>query len=103
VTRKKAEHEIFERREKSKQEKTKKRRKEENENRREKRLKVKEKEQEHERMVALRPHTPKHIRDGWSHYIDTSEPVVGYWAQVMVTVHSGFRISDLSITDPATR
>jgi hypothetical protein len=26
-----------------------------------------------ERMVALRPHTPKHIRGGWSHYTDTSE------------------------------
>jgi hypothetical protein len=28
-----------------------------------------------ERMVALRPHTSKHIRGGWSHYTDTSEPV----------------------------
>jgi hypothetical protein len=30
-----------------------------------------------ERMVALRPHTPKHIRGGWSHYADTSEPADG--------------------------
>jgi hypothetical protein len=28
-------------------------------------------------VVALRPHTPKHIRGGWSHYTDTSEPVDG--------------------------
>jgi hypothetical protein len=28
-------------------------------------------------VVALRPQTPKHIRGGWSHYIDTSEPVDG--------------------------
>jgi hypothetical protein len=27
-----------------------------------------------EKMVALRPHTPKaNIRGGWSHYTDTSE------------------------------
>jgi hypothetical protein len=30
---------------------------------------------EKERMVALRPHTPKHIRGAWPHYTDTSEPV----------------------------
>jgi hypothetical protein len=28
-------------------------------------------------VVALRPQTPKHIRDGWSHYTDTREPVDG--------------------------
>jgi hypothetical protein len=28
-------------------------------------------------VIALRPHTPKHIRGGWSHYTDTSEPVEG--------------------------
>jgi hypothetical protein len=27
--------------------------------------------------IALRPQTPKHIRGGWSHYTDTSEPVDG--------------------------
>jgi hypothetical protein len=26
-------------------------------------------------IIALRPQTPKHIRGGWSHYTDTSEPV----------------------------
>jgi hypothetical protein len=26
-------------------------------------------------IFALRPQTPKHIRGGWSHYTDTSEPV----------------------------
>jgi hypothetical protein len=53
-----------------------------------------------ERMVALRPHTPKQTRGGWSHYTDTSEPVDGYGAQNMVTVQSGFRTNDLSITVP---
>jgi hypothetical protein len=48
-------------------------------------------------MVALRPHTPKHIRGGWSQYTDTSERVVGYGAQNMVLVQSGFRTSDLKI------
>jgi hypothetical protein len=28
-------------------------------------------------VSALRPQTPKHIRGGWSHYTDTSEPVDG--------------------------
>jgi hypothetical protein len=47
----------------------------------------------------LYAHThPKHIRGGWSHYTDTSEPVDGYGAQNMVTVQSGFRTSDFSIT-----
>jgi hypothetical protein len=53
-----------------------------------------------ERMVALRPHKPKHIRGGWSH-TDTSEPVDGYGAQNMVTVQSRSQTSDLSITGPA--
>jgi hypothetical protein len=51
-------------------------------------------------VIALRPQTPKHIRGGWSHYTDTSEPVDGFGAQNMVTVHSGSRTSDLSITGP---
>jgi hypothetical protein len=41
-------------------------------------------------VVALRPQTPEHIRGDWSHYTDTSEPVVGNGAQNMVTVQSGF-------------
>jgi hypothetical protein len=28
-------------------------------------------------VVALPPQRPKHIRGGWSHYTDTSEPVDG--------------------------
>jgi hypothetical protein len=28
-------------------------------------------------VIAVRPQTPKHIREGWSHYTDTSEPVDG--------------------------
>jgi hypothetical protein len=38
-----------------------------------------------ERMIALRPHTPKCIRGSWSHYTNTSELVVGYGAK---TFHS---------------
>jgi hypothetical protein len=60
-----------------------------------------------ERMVALRLHLPKHIRGGWSQYTDNSEPVDDYRhkrtsieAQNMVTVQSGFRTSDISITGP---
>jgi hypothetical protein len=49
-------------------------------------------------VIALRPQAPKHIRGGWSHYTDTSEPVDSKGAQNMVTVQSGFRIMDLSIT-----
>jgi hypothetical protein len=55
---------------------------------------------EMERMVALHPHTPKHIRGSWSHYTDTSEPVDGYGTPHIVIVQSGFRTSDLSITGP---
>jgi hypothetical protein len=51
-------------------------------------------------VIALRPQAPKHIRGGWSHYTDTSEPVDGNGAQNMVTVQSGFRTRDLSITGP---
>jgi hypothetical protein len=57
-------------------------------------------EMKEERMVVLRLHTPKLIRGGWLHYTDTSKPVVGYGAQNIVTVQSGFRTSDLSITAP---
>jgi hypothetical protein len=53
-----------------------------------------------ERMVALRPHTLKHIRGGWLYYTDTGEPVDGYGAQNMVTVQSGSRTSELSISGP---
>jgi hypothetical protein len=28
-------------------------------------------------VIALRPQTLKHIRDGWSHYTDASKPVDG--------------------------
>jgi hypothetical protein len=41
-------------------------------------------------IIALRPQTPKHIRGGWSHYTDTSQPGDGYGAQNMVTVQFGF-------------
>jgi hypothetical protein len=41
-------------------------------------------------VIALRPQTPKHVRGGWSHYTDTSEPVDGNGAQNMVAVQSGF-------------
>jgi hypothetical protein len=51
-------------------------------------------------VIALRPHTPKHIRGGWSHYTDTSEPVDGNVAQNMVTVQSGFEPATFSITGP---
>jgi hypothetical protein len=43
---------------------------------------------------------PKHIRGGWSHYTDTSEPVDSNGAQNMVTIQSGFRTGDLPITGP---
>jgi hypothetical protein len=42
----------------------------------------------------LRTQTPKHIRVGWSHYTDTSEPVDGNEAQNMVTVQSNQRSFD---------
>jgi hypothetical protein len=41
-------------------------------------------------VIAVRPQTPKHIRGGWSHYTDTSEPVDGNRAQNMVSVQSWF-------------
>jgi hypothetical protein len=34
-------------------------------------------------VIALCPQTRQHIRGGWSHYTDTSEPVDGYGAQNM--------------------
>jgi hypothetical protein len=40
--------------------------------------------------IASRPQTPKHIRGGWLHYTDTSEPVDGNGAQNMFHVQSGF-------------
>jgi hypothetical protein len=51
-------------------------------------------------VIALRPQTLKPNRASWSHYTDTSEPVDGNGALNMVTVQSGFRIRDLSITGP---
>jgi hypothetical protein len=48
----------------------------------------------------LYAHTHRNILGGWSHYTDTSEPAVAYGAQNMVTVQSGIRTSDLSITNP---
>jgi hypothetical protein len=41
-------------------------------------------------VIDLRPQTTKHVRGGWSHYTDTSEPVDGNGAQNIVTVQSGF-------------
>jgi hypothetical protein len=32
----------------------------------------------------LRPQTPKYIRSGWPPYTDTSQPVVGCWANNMI-------------------
>jgi hypothetical protein len=55
-------------------------------------------EKEKGKNGSLRPHTPKHIRGGWSHYTDTSEQADGYGAQNMVTVQTGFSTSDLLIT-----
>jgi hypothetical protein len=59
-------------------------------------------------VIALRPHTPKHIRGGWSHYTDNSEPVDGNEAQNMVTVQSGlepatFRLLAHELTSCANR
>jgi hypothetical protein len=51
-------------------------------------------------VIALCPLTPKHIRGGWSHYTDTSKLADGNGAQNMVTVQSGFRTRDFTITDP---
>jgi hypothetical protein len=46
-------------------------------------------------VIALRPETPKHIRGGWSHYTDTSEPVDCNGAQNIVTVQSRFEPATL--------
>jgi hypothetical protein len=51
-------------------------------------------------QIQIRSQTPKHVRGGWSHYTDTSEPVDGNGAQTMVTVQSGFLARGLSITGP---
>jgi hypothetical protein len=51
-------------------------------------------------VVAVRPQTMKHIRAGWSHYTDTSEPVDGNGARNMVIIQSEFQTRDLSITGP---
>jgi hypothetical protein len=48
-------------------------------------------------VIALRPRIPKHIRDSWSHYTDTSQPVDVNRAQYMVTVQSVFWTRDLLI------
>jgi hypothetical protein len=42
------------------------------------------------RMVALRPHTPKHIKGGWSHYTDTSEPVEVMGLKIWSLFNPGF-------------
>jgi hypothetical protein len=41
-------------------------------------------------VIALHPHTPKHMRGGWSHYTDTSELADAKGAQNIVNVQSGF-------------
>jgi hypothetical protein len=46
------------------------------------------------------PTDTKAYKGGLLHYTDTSEPVDGNGAQNMVTVQTGFRIRDLSITGP---
>jgi hypothetical protein len=46
------------------------------------------------------PQKPKHVRGGWLHCTDTSEPVDGNGAENMVTVQFEFPTSDLSITGP---
>jgi hypothetical protein len=52
-------------------------------------------------VFALLPQTSKHIRGGWSHYADTSEPVVGYGANnVFIVPSADIRTTDLSITSP---
>jgi hypothetical protein len=45
--------------------------------------------------LALRPRTLKHVRGGWPHYKNTSEPVASYGANIIVTVQFGIRTSDL--------
>jgi hypothetical protein len=45
---------------------------------------------EKERMVALSPHTPKHIRGGWSHYTDTSEPAEVMGLKIWSLSNPGF-------------
>jgi hypothetical protein len=45
-------------------------------------------------VIALRPQTPKHIRGGWSHYTDTSEPIEVMGLKIWSLSNPGF--------DPAT-
>jgi hypothetical protein len=47
-------------------------------------------------VIVLRLQTLKHIKGGWSHYTDTSEPVNGNGAKNMVMVLSGFRTINLN-------
>jgi hypothetical protein len=51
-------------------------------------------------VIALRPQTPMHIKGGWPHYTDTSEPVDGNGAQKYGHCPIRVRNSDLSITGP---
>jgi hypothetical protein len=64
-------------------------------------LPVGRKEKKKENKFCLRPPTPKHIMGGWSNHIDSSELVIAYGEQNMVTTQFGIRTSDLSITGPA--
>jgi hypothetical protein len=53
-------------------------------------------------VIALRPQTSKHIRGSRSHYADTdtSEQVVGFGSNNVVTVQSRIQRSKLSVTSP---
>jgi hypothetical protein len=53
-----------------------------------------------EMVIALRPQTPKHIRGGWSHYTNTSEPLDGNGAQNYGHCPVRVRTSDFLITGP---
>jgi hypothetical protein len=60
------------------------------------------------KLDALRPQTPQRIRGGWSHYTDTSEPVVGYGATNMArpiqdSNQRPFGYQHDALTDCATR
>jgi hypothetical protein len=44
-------------------------------------------------VIGLRSQTPKHIRGGWSHYTDTSEPVDGRVGTRVVWHALGFFVS----------
>ena len=52
-------------------------------------------------VEALRPQTLQCIRGGWSHYTDTSEPVVGCGDnKYEIWIQSGIRTRNLSVTSP---